>query len=129
MPQKINCCGKSILQSNLERHLTGITHINRINMVQTETKIIDNVLFHFCPCGGQFINEHKGKHNATLTHRNYKIYDIQVKKEQHELLNCDNNNFAEKYYNTVKYQNEHTHQYQYEPEYDDYKYYRNPYCP
>ena len=131
MPQptnKVICeCGQSIFQSNLTKHLTGIKHINRINMVRTETKLINNMLIHFCPCGSQFLNEHKKKHNASLSHRNYKIYDNQVKKEQQELLTSNNNNFAEKYYNTVKYQNEHPHQTQYEPEYDDFKYYRKTY--
>ena len=124
MNEKIICvCGKSILKSKLEKHLTTQSHINFSNMVITETKLIDNILIHFCPCGGQFLNEHKAKHNGSLTHRNYKIYDIQVKKEQQELLNSNTNNFAEKYYNTVKYQIEN----QYEPEYDDYKYYQSTY--
>lgn len=59
----------------------------------------------------------------TYIHRNYKIYDIQFKKEQQELLESKIDNYADKYYNTLKYQKEQRENNDID-EYDDYKYYR-----
>ena len=124
MLEKILCsCGQSVSRINIKKHLLSTKHKNITNMVITEIKIIDRTIVHFCPCGGQFTNSHKSKHNATLLHRNYKIYDIQVKKEQQELLESKIDNFADKYYNTVKYQKEQQENNDID-EYDDFKYYR-----
>ena len=105
MLDKIICsCGQPISYINIKKHLLSKKHINFTNMVIPEIKIIDRTMINYCPCGGQFTNPHKSKHNATLLHRNYKIYDMQVKKEQQELLESKIDNYADKYYNTVKYQ-------------------------
>ena len=107
MLEKIICaCGQSITKINIKKHLLSKKHINFINMVVPEIKIIDRTIVNYCPCRGQYTNPHKSKHNATLIHRNYKIYDNQVKQEQKDLLESKIDNFADKYYNTVKYQKE-----------------------